>query len=57
MNDEALAIADIGEVREELHVLNELFTSLAPTLDAEGEDSSRSFREIDLLPLDALVFG
>ena len=30
MNDEALAIADIGEMREKLHVLNELFASLAP---------------------------
>src|SRR4029077_7442345 len=51
MNNKALAIAHIREMREELHILYELLASLAAALDAECEDRSWPSRKILLAKL------
>src|SRR5215467_13920779 len=38
MNNKALAITHVREMREQLHVLDELLARLAPALNAKGED-------------------
>src|SRR5688572_17717401 len=46
MNDEALAVADIGEVRKQLHVLDQLPAGIAAAFDAESEDRAGAFWQI-----------
>ena len=60
VDDQRLAVADVGQVREQLHVVNELDAVLALLLgrcpgDAEAEHSSRSLGHVLLRHLVAGV--
>ena len=45
MDHEALGVADVGEVREQLHRLDEGPPCLAAAFHAEAEDGARTFRQ------------
>src|SRR5713226_6566839 len=46
MNDQRFGIANIGQVREQFDVANELFASLQSALDTKTENSSIAMRVI-----------
>ena len=46
VQDEAAGVADIGEVREELHAFDELDAGLIAALDAKGEDRTRTLWQV-----------
>ena len=46
MNHEALCVADVGEVREEFHRIDEFFTGFKSALDAETDDAAEAALEI-----------
>ena len=40
MNDQRFGVTDVGQKREQLHVVDEASARFQPALDAEGEDAS-----------------
>ena len=46
MDDQALGVPDVGEVREKLDAVDELLAGLEPPLDAEADDGARPFRKV-----------
>ena len=51
MQDQAAGVADIGEMREQAHALDQLDPGLEAALDAEGEHRARAFRQVFLRQL------
>ena len=51
MNDQRFGIADIGQMRKQLHVVDELLARLDSPLDAETDDCACPFRQIFLRPV------
>src|SRR5215813_5209876 len=48
MNNEVASIADVGEMREQLHVGNELDTGVVTALQAKGEHCTAAVRDVFL---------
>ena len=48
MQDQAAGVADIGEVRKQLHAFDELDPGLVAAPDAEGEYRLRTSRQVFL---------
>ena len=46
VNDQALGVAQIGQVREDLHVVDQLAARLGAALDSEGHDRALPLRQI-----------
>ena len=51
VQDQAARVADIGQMREQPHALDQLDAGLVAALDAEGEHRARAFRQILLREL------
>src|SRR3546814_9599905 len=49
MDDEAARVADIGEVREQLHRADQLDPGVTSAFQAEGEDRAAALRHVTLL--------
>jgi len=43
VDDQRAGVADIGEMREQLHVRHQLDAGVVAALEAEGEDGARAF--------------
>ena len=48
MNDQRAGVADIGEMREQFHVGNELDAGVIAALETEGEDRAGAIRAVFL---------
>src|SRR6476659_6680358 len=57
MNDERAGIADIGEMREQLHVGDELYAGVVAALEPEGEDRAGALGHVFLREIVVAVAG
>src|SRR5215472_1081896 len=48
MDHEGLRVADVGEMRQELHCFDEALACRCTALDAEGQDAARSAWKVTL---------
>src|SRR5262245_12258319 len=46
MDDERAGVADIGEVREQPHIRDELYAGVVAALEPEGKDRARALRHV-----------
>ena len=46
MNHQALGVADVGQVREQLDRVDELLAGFQAALDAEADDAAEAFLEV-----------